>query len=194
MSDKNLSGKSGSESNVQLHDNGLKAGSLISQAASRLSKEQADHLMNKAGEEALRLEAKQHELNIEYVHGKKSLEDHIDAFAMLEKSGRLTRQKVTTEIKSGNTRMHIESKSGGTCFVATAAYRDPQHPDVVYLRNFRDQTLVRYEKGRAFIGWYWRKGPNLARYVERYPVLRTQARYLISTIVFVLRVFREGLK
>lgn len=188
MSDKNLPSQSGSESNVQLHDNGLKAGSLIGQAVSRLSKEQADNLMTKAGEEALRLEGKQHELNIEYVHGKKSLEDHIDAFAMLEKSGRLTRQKVSTEIKSGNTRMHIESKSGGTCFVATAAYQDTQHPDVVYLRNFRDQTLVRYAKGRTFINWYWRVGPNLARYVDCHPVLRTPARYMISVIVFALRV------
>lgn len=190
MSDQNLPSQPGSESNVPLHDNGLKAGSLIAQAVSRLSKEQADHLMTKAGEEALRLEGKQHELNIEYVHGKKSLEDHIDAFAMLEKSGRLTRQKVSTEIKSGNTRMHIESKSGGTCFVATAAYRDAQHPDVVYLRNFRDQTLVRYEKGRAFISWYWKVGPNLARYVNRHPALRTPARYSIGAIVLALRIFR----
>lgn len=191
MSDKNLPNQPGLESNVQLHDNGLKAGSLIGQAVSRLSKEQADHLMTKAGEEALRLEGKQHELNIEYVHGKKSLEDHIDAFAMLEKSGRLTRQKVSTEIKSGNTRMHIESKSGGTCFVATAAYGDPQHPDVVYLRNFRDQSLVRYEKGRAFISWYWRIGPNLARYVSRHPALRTPARYSIGLIVLALKAFRS---
>ena len=191
MSDKNLPTQPGSESSVQLHDNGLKAGSLIGQAVSRLSKEQADHLMAKAGDEALRLEGKQHELNIEYVHGKKSLEDHIDAFAMLEKSGRLTRQKVSTEIKSGNTRMHIESKSGGTCFVATAAYRSPQHPDVIYLHNFRDQTLVQYQKGRAFISWYWRVGPKLADYVNRHPSFRPLAKFLIGAIVFALKVYRS---
>lgn len=190
MSDKNLPSQPGSESNVQLHDNGLKAGSLIGQAVSRLSKEQADHLMAKAGEEALRLEGKQHELNIEYVHGKKSLEDHIDAFSMLEKNGRLTRQKVSTEIKSGNTRMHIESKSGGTCFVATAAYQSAEHSDVVYLRNFRDQTLVNYEKGRGFISWYWKIGPKLARHVNNYPVLRKPARYSIGIIVYILKIFK----
>jgi hypothetical protein len=192
MSDKNLPSQPGTESNVQLHDNGLKAGSLIGQAVSRLSKEQADHLMAKAGEEALRLEGKQHELNIEYVHGKKSLEDHIDAFSMLEKNGRLTRQKVSTEIKSGNTRMHIESKSGGTCFVATAAYQSAEHADVVYLRNFRDQTLVNYQKGRNFINWYWKFGPKLASYVNKYPVLRKPARYSIGFIVSILKVFKSN--
>ncbi|WP_312125793.1 CFI-box-CTERM domain-containing protein [Pseudomonas sp.] len=192
MSDKNLPSQPGSERSVQLHDNGLKAGSLIGQAVSRLSKEQADNLMVKAGEEALRLEGKQHELNIEYVHGKKSLEDHIDAFAMLEKNGRLTRQKVTTEIKSGNTRMNIESKSGGTCFVATAAYQDALHPDVVYLRGFRDQTLVQYKKGRSFIDWYWKTGPRLATVVNNHPVLRPMAKVSISLIVKAIKAFRRS--
>ena len=189
MTDKGLPSQPGSERNVQLHDNGLKAGSLIGQAVTRLSKEQADNLMVKAGEEALRLEGKQHGLNIEYVHGKKALEDHIDAFAMLEKNGRLTRQRVTTEIKSGNTRMHIESKSGGTCFVATAAYQDAEHPDVEYLRGFRDQTLVRYNAGRSFIDWYWKVGPRLASFVNRHPSLRPLARRSISLIVKTIKVF-----
>ncbi|MNP60158.1 hypothetical protein D3C76_1552110 [compost metagenome] len=87
--------------------------------------------------------------------------------------------------------MHIESKSGGTCFVATAAYQDPQHPDVVYLRNFRDRTLVRYEKGRAFISWYWKIGPKLAQYLYRHPPLRMPARYSIGVIVCVLKIFRS---
>ena len=74
--------------------------------------------------------------------------------------------------------------------MATAAYRDPQHPDVVYLRNFRDQTLVRYESGRTFIAWYWKKGPKLARFVDHNPILRAPAKLLIVVIVSVLKIFR----
>lgn len=52
--------------------------------------------------------------------------------------------------------------SGGACFVATAAYGDPMHPDVVALRAFRDTYLVRSGSGRAFIRFYWWFGPKLA--------------------------------
>ena len=38
--------------------------------------------------------------------------------------------------------------SGGACFVATAAYGDSHHPDVVALRKFRDKHLVRTAAGR----------------------------------------------
>lgn len=58
------------------------------------------------------------------------------------------------------------STAGGSCFVATAAYGDRRHPDVVTLRRFRDQVLVRYSAGRAFIRFYWLVGPQLARFVH----------------------------
>lgn len=189
MSDnKNVPSKQTADQPVQLHDNGLQAGSLIGQAVSRLSKDQADHLLVKAGEEALRLEVKQHETNIEYVHAKKTVEDHIDAFNMLEKGGKLTRQSVTTEVKSGNSNMRIESKSGAACFVATAAYQDPSHPDVIFLRSFRDNTLAKSNNGRAFIEWYWHNGPRLAKIVNRYQKLRPLAKITISSIVKILQV------
>jgi hypothetical protein len=56
--------------------------------------------------------------------------------------------------------------SGGGCFVATAAWGDRLHPDVVLLRNWRDRVLVRWQAGRAFIRLYWIIGPRLARHVR----------------------------
>ena len=58
------------------------------------------------------------------------------------------------------------STAGGACFVATAAYGDRLHPDVVTLRRFRHQVLVHYPAGRAFIRLYWLVGPQLARLVR----------------------------
>lgn len=58
------------------------------------------------------------------------------------------------------------STAGGSCFVATAAYGDRLHPNVVTLRRFRDQVLVRYRAGRAFIHLYWLVGPQLAKFVR----------------------------
>ena len=74
-----------------------------------------------------------------------------------------------------------------TCFVATAAYNDPWHPDVKFLRAFRDGWLVHRAWGRVFITVYWRVGPPLAAHVRRHPRLARPARRLIATIVTVLR-------
>ncbi|WP_234853636.1 CAP domain-containing protein [Paracoccus everestensis] len=60
----------------------------------------------------------------------------------------------------------VNDASGGSCFVATAAYGNRLHPDVVTLRQFRDGVLVRYQAGRAFIRFYWVIGPKLAKVVR----------------------------
>lgn len=74
-----------------------------------------------------------------------------------------------------------------TCFIATAAYRDPRHPDVVFLRAFRDQWLVRYQLGRTFIRFYWWIGPKLAIAVGRNAGIAQAAKALIAACVVLLR-------
>lgn len=187
MSDeKNLPVRTQNKNAVQLHDSGLRAGSLIEQSLSSLNKQQAQNLMAKAGEEALRLEVKGREQNMDYVVGKKAAEDHIDTFNMLEKGGKLTGQKVTSDIKTGAGNMRIESKTGATCFVASVAYDDPNHPDVMFLRGYRDNVLSKSKNGQSFIAWYWRNGPKLAKIVVRSVVLRKAAKLVISGIVGLL--------
>lgn len=173
---------------VQLHDSGLKAGSLVEQSLAKLTPEQAQTLMGKAGDEALRLEVKRTEQNIDYVTGRKVVEDHIDTFTGLDKSGKLTSHKIVTDVNTGAGHMRIESKSGATCFVASAAYGDPNHADVVFLRNFRDRVLSRVLVGRAFISIYWRIGPGIACYVETMPSLRRLAKATIALSVRMLRI------
>jgi hypothetical protein len=173
--------------NVQLHNNGLRAGSLIEQSLSRLTEQQAQNLMSKAGEEALRLEVKNREQNMDYLAGKKVMEDHIEVFATLEKGGRTTRQSVTSDIKTGAGNMRIESKSGATCFVASIAYGDPNHPGVMFLRGYRDNILSKSKTGQAFIEWYWVYGPKLANVISKSSILRKVSKLAISRIVNTLR-------
>jgi hypothetical protein len=75
----------------------------------------------------------------------------------------------------------------GTCFVATAAYRDPFHPDVVFLRAFRDEWLVDRAWGRVFIKVYWQVGPRMAGPVRRNLRLGRQSKVMISGIVRILQ-------
>lgn len=176
-----------SRNEIRLHDNGLKAGSLIDQSVRSLNQEQIQALGSKAAEEMIRLEVKQREINLEYVAGKKSSEDHIETWNMLGKNGKLTRQSVTSDIKTGAGNMRIESKSGATCFVATASYMDPAHPDVIFLRNFRDNFLVNYRLGIKFIDWYWIYGPKLAKFVSMNKYIRKFSKFCLQLLVSALR-------
>ena len=176
---------------VDLHNAGsLQVGNLLDQSLANLSPEQRQALVGKAANEALRLEVKAREMNMDAVAGKKAIEDHIDAFNMLDKSGRLTRNTVTTDVKTGAGTTKITSSSGvgSPCFVATAAYGDVDHPNVTYLRHFRSSVLCHSPAGRRFIDWYWVVGPKLAQCVDRSRMLRGAARSGLAVVVRILRL------
>ena len=69
------------------------------------------------------------------------------------------------------------------CFVASAAYRDRHHPDVVLLRQFREKVLKHSPLGRAFIDFYWWIGPKMARPVYRNPSLGRASKVPLKVIV-----------
>ncbi len=185
--EKNLPAGQSDKRSIQLHDGGRQSGSLIDQAFSRLDEQQAQGLVLKAAEEALRLEVKNREQVMEYRFGKQAAEDHIETFNMIERQGPLTRQKVVSDIKTGAGNMRIESKSGMNCFVATVAYNDSDHPDVTFLRRYRDEVLSGSAFGNVFIAWYWKNGPKIAEMVRTSAILKFTARSTIATIVRVLR-------
>lgn len=87
-----------------------------------------------------------------------------------------------------------DTASGGSCFVATAAYGDRAHPNVIILRRFRDEVLVRYRFGRAFIQLYWIIGPRMAKGVSHDRVIGHLARLIISPFAAIARgilIFRD---
>jgi len=79
-------------------------------------------------------------------------------------------------------------KLPNACFVATAAYGDPSHPDVEVLRRFRDRYLMRSRAGRAFVKLYYRYSPPLAEFVAKRPVLKALSRAALSPAVALSRL------
>lgn len=75
-----------------------------------------------------------------------------------------------------------------SCFVATAAFGNPRHPDVVALRAFRDNHLVKTRLGRSFVRLYWIIGPKLAAVTRPKDLHAKAARFLLSRLV---RLFRS---
>ena len=73
------------------------------------------------------------------------------------------------------------SSDSSSCFVATAAYGDPAHPDVVYLRAFRDGVLNHNLLGRTFVSFYYKYGPAWADFVIKF-----QLRYFAKSCLMKL--------
>lgn len=67
-------------------------------------------------------------------------------------------------------RIKLEEKAArsksGPCFVATAVYENPNHPDVQLLRLYRDQKLSQSAPGRAFIEIYYFCSPFLVSIIR----------------------------
>jgi hypothetical protein len=83
--------------------------------------------------------------------------------------------------------------SSTLCFIAGAAYRDPAHPDVTFLRDVRDRQLRSSAPGRAFaaglIAAYSLVGPPAASWLARRPrVAAAVRRALLEPLVAVLRL------
>jgi hypothetical protein len=77
------------------------------------------------------------------------------------------------------------------CFIATAAYQDPDHPMVQQLRFVLDEILSRSRPGRGFTAWYYRNGPRLASVVRPRPALRLTARAILTPIARSVQASRR---
>ncbi|UCD32646.1 MAG: SBBP repeat-containing protein, partial [Desulfobacterales bacterium] len=76
-----------------------------------------------------------------------------------------------------------ESKSGASCFVATAAYGSAMAPHVNLLREFRDRFLLTNNIGKAFVAFYYKHSPDLAGVIEKHANLKAAMRISLLPIV-----------
>lgn len=88
-----------------------------------------------------------------------------------------------------------EQKSG--CFVATACYGSPDCTEVLLLRQFRDEHLLRTSFGKWFVRFYCKSSPPLARLLWHHPTLRKIARAFVvapavRSLRLVLRLSRDA--
>ncbi|WP_439882191.1 CFI-box-CTERM domain-containing protein [Pontibacter sp. MBLB2868] len=79
-----------------------------------------------------------------------------------------------------------KTSSGSGCYIATMAYGDYDHPQVIELRRFRDNVLSQSAAGRQFIKTYYHYSPKLVDRLQNSntinKIIRTSLDQLIKII------------
>jgi hypothetical protein len=92
----------------------------------------------------------------------------------------------------GSSSGSVSSGSGsGGCFIATAAYKDYDHPHVQLLRKFRDRYLLTSRFGRMFVDMYYRHSPTLAKFVANRKSMKALIRFNLMPIIAIIALISK---
>lgn len=78
-----------------------------------------------------------------------------------------------------------DSKSKN-CYIATAVYKDIEHPNVKSLRKYRDEILSNYILGELFIKKYYRYAPKLTKHFSGKSIFNTIIKHLLDIVVKII--------
>lgn len=73
------------------------------------------------------------------------------------------------------------------CYIATMAYGDYDHPQVIVLRNYRDQVLSKSFLGRAFIRFYYLISPKLVLILQGHNAINSRIRLALDKLIVLIR-------
>lgn len=79
------------------------------------------------------------------------------------------------------------SNSDSDCFIATMAYGSYEHPQVLQLRKFRDETLTTSAFGRKFITTYYKISPKIVVLLRNKPMINSTIKTLLNIFIKIIK-------
>jgi len=79
------------------------------------------------------------------------------------------------------------SSSNGGCYIATMAYGDYEHPQVLELRKFRDNILSKSIFGRGFIKTYYKYSPKLVERLKDKSIINKVIKSMLNIIIRIIK-------
>jgi hypothetical protein len=73
------------------------------------------------------------------------------------------------------------------CFIATAVYGSSNHPDVLFLKQFRDRYLLTNPVGRYLTEKYYQISPRIADELKSSPIISAVVRVILTDVIYVMR-------
>lgn len=89
--------------------------------------------------------------------------------------------QMNADIAAG--RVNFPASKNGGCYIATAVYGSYDAPEVMTLRRYRDETLLRSMPGRALVGTYYAMSPPLAARLKTAPLANRAVRRVLDIVV-----------
>ena len=100
------------------------------------------------------------------------------SFTIVAKSGSVSKQVALSLRVSG-------------CLIATATFGSELAPEVQFLRDFRDDRILRTFAGSSFMiafnTWYYSFSPTVAQYESMNPLVLASVKYLIRPVIWLLQ-------
>jgi hypothetical protein len=84
--------------------------------------------------------------------------------------------------------VNSNSSSSGSCYIATMAYGDYDHPQVMVLRNFRDDVLDAFTLGKWFIKTYYKFSPKLVQLLKKKKIINYMIRSFLNQIINLIKI------
>ncbi len=85
-----------------------------------------------------------------------------------------------------------EKKKGGGCLIATAAYGSEMAPQIQFLREIRDNTVLQTESGSAFMTgfnqFYYSFSPTIADYERENPAFKETVKLALTPMLTSLAI------
>jgi len=93
-------------------------------------------------------------------------------------------------INNINSQLQAISKSGSSsssgCYIATMVYGHYDHPQVLILRDFRDEILGKYYLGRGFIKLYYIISPQLVKLFNEHGPTNRFIRNILDNLIKII--------
>lgn len=90
-------------------------------------------------------------------------------------------------IKKTLTQKSESGSIGGGCYIATMAYGDYDHPQVMVLRQFRDNVLDKSTIGKWFIKTYYCYSPKLVEKLEDKKFINSIVRKTLNQVIKIIK-------
>jgi hypothetical protein len=98
-----------------------------------------------------------------------------------------TKSRYQENLKTLNGMYNRSNSGGGGCYIATMVYGDYDHPQVMILRNFRDNFLSNYFLGRNFIQFYYKYSPSWVETMKNTKVVNFFIRFVLNKIILIIK-------
>ena len=86
------------------------------------------------------------------------------------------------QFPNGRHKAEAEQKANA-CYIATMVYGDYNHPQVIVLRDFRDNTLQNSSLGRAFIRFYYKNSPAWVKKMQDKKIVNVIIKTILNKFI-----------